>query len=207
MSIQSDILTLSPMNIDKNGDGVIDATITPKLGGTVIFDTTPPEAKVTFNTSTKKILFTGSDESSTTTLKTSATSTTVTDLAGNTLTFKISQNISQANHRASLTIPSFSYSTGLVANATTSLRYFWATNKSNKYTLFISAIRTPTNRLVSFYSPATNKTYILQSLPTDDTADLSKMTLQLLKRKIVKQVKGMVVPYVATQKGSMIIKY
>ena len=206
LGIQSDISTLSSMIVDQNGDGTIDATLTPKLNGTVFLDTTPPEAKVTFSTSTKKIFFTGSDESSSTTLKTSATSTIVTDLAGNTLTLKISQNISQANY-ASLTIPSFTYSTGSTTNTTTSLRYFWKTDKKNKYTLFISAIRTPTERLVSLYIPLTNKTYLFQSLPTDDTADLSKMTLQLLLRKVVKQVSGMVVPYISTQKGSSIIGY
>ena len=68
MDIPPDISTPSPMTIDKNGDGTIDAVITPKLGSTVIFDTTPPELQIMFSTTTKSIAFIGTDDSGTVTM-------------------------------------------------------------------------------------------------------------------------------------------
>lgn len=71
MSVGSDITTLSPMLVDENGNGVADYTLVPKLGGTVTPDTTPPEARIAFSTSTRSIVITGTDTQGTATQATS----------------------------------------------------------------------------------------------------------------------------------------
>jgi hypothetical protein len=47
LNVQSDITTVSPMSIDKNGDGKTDFTITPKLDDIATLDTTAPTTTAT----------------------------------------------------------------------------------------------------------------------------------------------------------------
>jgi hypothetical protein len=172
----------------------------------VVFDSIPPEAHVGFSTTTKAILTSGSDNLSVPTIITNATSTVIVDAAGNSLTLAVSQKISQSNY-ASLVIPSFTYSSGTTTAATTALRYFWLTDKAGKYILFISAIHTPTQRIVSIYDPLQNKTYIVSSNPSDDTSDLSTQVVALLLRSKTQTFAGMDVPSVSTNQGSVVVGY
>ncbi len=173
---------------------------------TPTLDLVPPEAQIGFSTTTKTIGTTGFDNLSTSTVVTNATSTIITDAAGNTLVLKLSQNTSQANY-ASMIIPSFTYSTGTTTANTTSLRYFWLTNKAGNYSLLVSAIRTPTLRLVSVYVPILNKTYVVESNSSDDTSDLSIQLSKLLLRKKLQTLPGMVVPHISTSQGSVSVGY
>lgn len=202
LGTQSDITTLSPLNIDLNGDGVKDYSIAPKPNGTAFLDTVPPEASIGFSTSTKTIAISGTDDQSTTTIATTTTTATIFDATGNYLKLNISKQSSQTN-AAALIIPSFSYSTGSSTNATTTLRYFWTADKSGKYTLFISAIKTPTERAISIYTLLLNKTYVVTSTPADDTADLSLQSALLLLRQRTKTFSGLEIPSVFTWQGTM----
>ncbi len=47
LNIGGSVSTLSPMSIDKNGDGIIDTVLAPKLNGVVTLDTTPPVTTAT----------------------------------------------------------------------------------------------------------------------------------------------------------------
>ena len=88
------------------------------------------------------------------------------------------------------------------------MRYFWATNpKNSAFILLVSAIKTPTERLISIYSPILNKTYIVESNQNDDNNDLSLQTALLLLRKKLKTYDGMVVPSVSTDKGKVVVRY
>jgi|GEM_PF-3084883 cell wall-associated NlpC family hydrolase len=173
---------------------------------TVVTDTTPPEARIRFDKTTKKITITGTDNTSSATVSTTATSSTITDEAGNTLSLTLANNVTKSQY-TSLSIPVIVYSTGTTTNSATTLRYFWATDKKGKYTLLISAVRTPTERRISVYVPLINKTYILDATASDDTADLSKETARLLLRKKVKTYTGMVLPVVTTDQGRVLLKY
>jgi hypothetical protein len=168
-------------------------------------DAIPPEASISFSTSTKKILISGTDDQSVPIISATSTSTVITDASGNTLAFNISKNIAQSNYVA-LVIPSFSYSSGTTTNATTSLRYFWTTDRAGKYTLFISAIKTPTDRQIAIYVPLLNKTYVVISTPNDDTDDLSLRTVLLLLRQKIKTYTGLYIPSIATQQGAIIVR-
>lgn len=88
------------------------------------------------------------------------------------------------------------------------MRYFWATNpKNSAFILLVSAIKTPTERLISIYSPILNKTYIVDSNKNDDNADLSLQTTLLLLRKKIKTYDGMVVPHIFTNQGKVTVGY
>jgi parallel beta-helix repeat protein len=187
--------------IPSNGYGIVVGE-----NNVITFDTTPPEAHIAFSTSTKKIIITGTDDLTTATVTTTATSAIVADAVGNTLTLSISKNITQPNH-AALIIPSFSYSTGTTTKAATSLRYFWNTDKKGKYIFFISAVRTPTDRQIMIYSQLTNKTYVVAGTVSDDNADLSLQSARLLLRKKIKTYDGLVIPSVSTKQGKTIIGF
>lgn len=168
-------------------------------------DTTSPEASVSFSTTTKSIVIAGTDDQSVPTVVTGAISSVITDASGNTLTLNLAQNVKQANY-ASLTIPSFRYSSGTSTLATTSLRYFWATDRAGKYTLLISAIRTPTGRQIAIYTALLGKTYVVSSTAADDTADLSLQSALLLLRSKIKTYTGLYIPHIETQRGSVHVK-
>lgn len=204
MDILSDITTLSPMKVDHNGDGIPEATLAPSLGGIVLYDTIPPEVTISFSTTTNRIDVIGTDDLSAVMIATTSTSTHISDAAGNALTLSIARNITQSKYVA-LAIPSFSYSTGTTTAATTSLRYFWSKDGAGKYTLFISAVRTPTARLVALYMPFVNKTYIVNSVPADDEANLSLQSMMLLLRNKIKTYTGLYIPNISTKEGRVVI--
>lgn len=172
---------------------------------TVTTDTTPPEARIGFDVVSQKILITGTDDTSSTTVTTTATSSIITDEAGNTLLLTLSHLITRPSY-ASLTIPFFSYSSGTTTNATTTVRYFWTTNKKGKYTLFISAIRTPTARHLSLYSALSGKTYVLTTTPADDIGDLSLRPVLLMLRQKIATYSGLKVFGIATERGGVVVQ-
>lgn len=194
----------STLKIDYHGDGKVDSSYPAKQGRMVLPDLVPPEAIIDLSTSTQKIIITGTDDVSTTMVKSVAISTTITDEAGNWLTL-MTKNVTQPNYVA-LTVPSFSYSNGSTTLATTTLRYFWLTDKVGKYTLLISAVKSQVDRQIAIYTSLTNKTYVVAAVPSDDTSDLSLQSALLLLRKQLKVYNGMYVPGVRTEKGRVLIQ-
>jgi len=205
MQVPANTSTFAPLVIDENGDGIPDASVTPTVGATTLFDTTPPEGVVGFDTNIKQIQITGIDDKLGTTVVNTATSSTITDAVGNWITLGTKKSV-QSNYSV-LTLSSLAYSTGTTTSPSATMRYFWLTDKKGQYTLFITAINAPRERLLSVYVPLLKKTYILQSIAGDDSSDLSTMTAQLLLRKILKTASGMVVPYIKTQAGNIVISY
>ena len=172
---------------------------------TVSQDMIPPEAAIAFSTSTRSILIKGVDDVSETAIATTSVSAVISDASGNTLALAISKNAAKQNH-AAMTISSFAYSTGTTTNATTTLRYFWGTDRAGTYTHFISAIRTPRGRMLAIYSAWTGKTHMVASAPADDTDDLSARSAILLLRKRVKTYPGLYIPGIVTDKGAVVIR-
>lgn len=194
--------TVAPVTLQSNVNG---AATTQKLTSTGAI-VPPPEATFSFSTSSMGIVTSASSTLPNSAIFTTSTSTIVTDAAGNTLTFNISQNITQ-QHYASLVIPLLLYSSGTTITATTSLRYFWLTDSKGKYTFFISAIKTPTGRALALYTSLTNQTYSLSTSPSDDTDDLSLKTALLLLRQKLHTYSGLVIPSVSTNQGNVVVGY
>jgi hypothetical protein len=202
----SDIRTLSAMRIDSNGDGATDSVLQPALGGVVYYDTVPPEIGIGYSTTSKRIEVSVTDNLPGAT--SAATSSVIkgTDAYGNWVELLVSKNSTAAN-AATFIAPTLRYSTGTTTNATTTLRYFWTTDKTGKYTLFISAIKTPTDRVLSIYTSLTGKTYLVSTTAADDTGDLSLQSALLLLRNKTKTLNGLMVPRLLSKQGTMMVTY
>ena len=185
-------------------------------------DQTPPEAVITFSTSTNSISIAGTDDSGTTTLSSTTTyptlkknqkqyngiaTTTVTikDVAGNTTILQYTELLPSPAKRDTINLTTISYN-GTVQNlGTTTLKYKWANNKTTgAYTMFASTFSTSTVVIESHYRPKKNQTLIM-STPidlddgdTDDTVDT---------RPIKTKLSGFVVPLIQTQAGKILVKY
>lgn len=220
MDIQPDQPTLSPMSIDKDGDGTTDVTITPRLNDTVVFDITPPELRVTFSTTTQALAFTATDDSGSATLSstttypvlrkkqreyrgTALTTVTARDGAGNTTSLVYTEQLPSPKGRDTIILKGLAYNGATTTLSSTNLSYKWSIGKNDSYQVFASYLRAASTSLESHYRPRRDKTNIMtRPRELDDSGnDDSDMRP---KRQVVP---GMVIPYVTTEKGSLLIKY
>ena len=215
----------SPLRVDSNGDGNVDFSLSPKLGDTITLpppDITPPEAVVTFSTSTNAILVTGIDDqgiptvSSTTTYPTpkknqkeqrgiATTTVTIADMAGNTTVLTYTEELPSPAKRDTITLTSIRYN-GIVTDLSdTTLKYKWNVNKKGGYTTFAAHLKTATTILESHYRPKKDVT-ILMTKPTDldDSEDDGD---NVDARPIKQKLPGMVIPGLQTNHGSIVISY
>ena len=219
LNVQSDITTLSPMSIDKNGDGTIDAAITPKLNDTVTLDTTPPEILITFATSTNTIAFIGTDDMGTTTVTATTTypifkkkeyrsiaTTTVTarDEAGNTTALVYTERLPSPNQRDTIILQALAYNGATSTLASTTLSYKWRLNKDGSYKLFASRLRTASTTLETHYRSKQDETIIMtKPIDLNDNEGDGDVDIRPIKQTLL----GMVVPYIRTEEGRVIIGY
>ena len=227
MKVQSDISTLSPLQVDENGDGTIDATLTPRLGSTVFFDTTPPELRIAFSTTTQTLAVTGFDAGGITALTATTTSpilkrdrkekregkdghaatvTTVTasDEAGNTTKLIYTEQDSSAGEYDRVIPQALVYNGATTTISPTMLLYRWEIKK-NGYHAFNSFLHTASSTLSAQFHSEKNTTVVLTQLPyTHISAGGDHDTNERLARKIFP---GMVIPYMKTNKGNMTIGY
>jgi len=166
-------------------------------------DITPPEAFLSFATSTKTLFVAGFDASSSPSVFTTSTSTTITDVSGNTLRIPFLQN-KEKNRRVVLAFNTLVYNGSITTVATTTLKYKWNTNKKGEYTMFAAYIKTASSTLEAHYQPKKNST-IVMTKPTD--LDDSDNDDEPDDRPVKQKLPGMVVPGVQTQKGKIDVNY
>ncbi|OGG78280.1 hypothetical protein A3A36_02935 [Candidatus Kaiserbacteria bacterium RIFCSPLOWO2_01_FULL_52_12b] len=203
MNVTSDLTTLSPMAIDEDGNGIIDVTLIPKIDSVVTPDTTPPELQITFSTTTQTLAFMGTDDSGTTTMTTSTVSpapkkgkqglsmatTTITarDMSDNTITLVYTEPYPSPASSDAITLQSLAYNSATTTLAAT-LSYTWKIHRNGIYQSFVSSLQTAMATLESQYKPR-NDTAIITTSTTTST------------------LPGMVVPYMMTKQGTVIINY
>ncbi len=216
----------STLEVDYDDNGKIDSRYEARQGSMVIADVVPPEAVIGFSTTTNEVEVRGVDETSATVVVNTATSTTVTDLAGNWLALSLKRmpgngHDDGANHErdnspkdrgnkdesgaATLIISSLSYSTGATTNAAATLHYAWSADRSGGYHSFVSLISTPSGRLTTVYSSKSDQTYIVATSPKDDEEDLPTHIESLLQRKHLKTYNGLYIPTMETREGRLLI--
>jgi pimeloyl-ACP methyl ester carboxylesterase len=221
LSVQSDISTLSPMSVDKNGDGVVDATLAPRLNDIVTLDTTPPEFRIGFATSTNALGITATDDSGTTTISASTSypilkkgqkdykgiaTTTVTarDAAGNSMLLIYTEQLPSPLQRDTILLQALVYNGATTTLASSSVSYKWRVNSDGSYKLLASFLRTIATTSESHFRPKKNTTIIMtKPVDLDDTDTDDDVDVRPTKTKVA----GLVVPYMRTEKGSLIISY
>lgn len=219
--VSPDTPVISPLAVDEDGDGNVDATVVPKAGETTIFDTTPPEFKLTFATSTNSLTLVAADDMGAVTTKTAtiypplkknqktpqgvATTTLLaTDTAGNTTALVYTEKLPSPDRRDTIQLESIAYNGATTMLKSSSVSYKWRLDKGGKYQLFASYLKTASTTLESHYRPKKNKTVIMtrpQDLDDSDSDDDSDM------RPTRETLPGMVIPYITTKNGSLIIGY
>ncbi len=241
MSIGPDLSALSPMTIDKNGDGTVDATVVPKLDGTVVFDTTPPEIRVTFSTSTQALAFIGTDDSGSPTLTVSTvypthekskkqngkenrneneeenkrrgvstTTVTASDAAGNTATLVYTEQFPSHNQEETIALRAFAYNGATTTLSGVSADYEWEKNRKKGVVAFLAELVANGVSLDSRYKPEKNETTITRrAIARDDRSGrLDDDERDARSGSVTREtMPGMVVPYLETEKGSLIINY
>ncbi len=188
-------------------------TITP-------LDTTPPEALITFSTSTNAISIQGIDDSSTTTLSSTTTyptlkknqkqyngiaTTTVTinDLAGNTTLLTYTEKLPSPERRDIINLISIAYN-GATSSIPATLKYKWNTKQDGTYTMFASTFSTSTMVIESHYRPKKNITVIMQKpIDLDDRDDDDDVDTRPIKTKL----SGLVIPILQTRQGNIDVTY
>jgi hypothetical protein len=135
-------------------------------------------------------------------VQTTVSSSLITDNAGHTLRILFSKAKSK-NRRIALSITSFTYDN--VATSTSALiKYKWNTDKQNKYNMLASYFATSASLLESHWRPKKNQTIIMTKPLDFDDSDVDD---DADARPTKEAMAGMVVPYLVTGRGSVIIKY
>ena len=147
----------STLQVDFNGDGIVDRTLQAKQGSTVLPDVVAPEAILSISTSTKDIVVTGIDDvSPTTTVTKTATTTTITDQSGNKTTLFFQKTFT-SNLLTFARLTGISYGTTTTA-LPSSFLYVWDASKT---LISQTVVADNTFAIQALYNKSQNKTTIL----------------------------------------------
>lgn len=187
--------TATPLTVDYNNDGTTDFTINPKLGEETVFDITPPEARISFSTTTKQLLVEGLDEAFTT-IHTTATSTLIIDQTGNT-TEIIFKKLKQEKKEIKLEMDGFYYNGIPVEIPKTTLQYEWSVDKHGNLRELEQKVTVGTTTIEAHYDVKKNTTTIKKKLKEkhDDERETKEVFDGLKILKII------------TEKGSVKVNY
>lgn len=198
--------TLNFYSVDRAGNKEATSTALIKV------DTKPPEGVITFDPITKRLVVSYIDALSGTStplvLANATTTSLLVDAAGHSLKMSYSKN-EQGSDRLLLNLSTLAYDS-ISAAAPATVRYYWTTTpKALQPVLLLVHLRTKESALIALYVAATNKTIIVSANSSDDSVDLATLGANLLlrPRPILKQINGLVIPYMSTRLGKVLINY
>lgn len=128
---------------------------------------------------------------------------TITDEAGHITSITFEKN-KDRNGRLFIQIRSIGYDgkESILTNAFA--QYKWSIDRKDQYRIFATQVRTVTQRIESHYIPRKNETWIMErprELTDDDFDDDSE------RRPVIKKLPGLVVSYLETQAGKVVVGY
>ncbi|MBU6490706.1 alpha/beta hydrolase [Patescibacteria group bacterium] len=229
MMVPTDVSMLSPMNVDENGDGTIDSVITPKLGDTIVFDRVPPELHLTFSTTTQSLAITGTDDQGPVTLTSTTaqparfvkkqkgraedgrdsheavTTTIARDMAGNTTAVSYTTALSYEGS-LSIDVLSLAYNGATTTLPETTLTFNWGRSHTGDYKTLESVLHTATTTITARYQSKPDRTIITTSTQTEKRNRRGDEKEHLVHdtREVVP---GMVIPYMTTETGNILISH
>ncbi|MCR4306713.1 MAG: right-handed parallel beta-helix repeat-containing protein [Candidatus Yonathbacteria bacterium] len=192
----------SSLLLDYDGNGTTDFTLKSKIGETIVFDITPPEALISFSPNTQKLTILGIDETSSTTVSTTATRSLITDEAGNTLEIMF-KKLKQEKHEIKLEIQGISYNGVPVEISKTALQYEWSVDKQGNLKEFEQKMTIGDSKIEAHYDAKKNVTKIKKKLEEreDDNSDDDD------KEETKESLPGLVIINLTTDKGRVEVSY
>jgi hypothetical protein len=163
-------------------------------------DTKAPEATITFDSETEKVTVISKEEA---VVVQNQNTFVITDQAENATTLTFAKQ-KEKKHKDFSVLESIQYNQGTIVSLyKTSLRYFYKENKKKEEAKVFSAqLKTSSNKVIAHYLKKKNQTFIMDKTEPDEadgeTAD---------KRKTREILPGLVIPYMVTKEGEIIIKY
>ncbi len=188
-------ITSSTIKIDFNGDNVVDVSLAPAINGTVLYDTTPPEAVFSFGTTTNDVLITGKDAGGETTVRTSATSTTITDQTGNTLVIPFVK-YKEKPTKLKIVFNTMIYNGIATTTPKTTLEYEWEMKNGTLKELEQDVRIKNTRRVSAEYNAKKNQTKIIDKVKEEGEKSTTKITKP-----------GMAILSVSTQEGVIGVQF
>lgn len=174
----------SPLLLDYDGNGTTDLSFVPKIGEEVVFDITPPEATLVFDPVSQGLKIIGTDDLSNTTVSTTATSSVITDAAGNTLQV-LFKKFKQEGRELKVELQELRYNGISAAEIPEAVvHYEWSTDKTGKLKEFQEKVS-------------------VGSLKVSGHFDAKKNTTKIGKEAH----SGLVIIGIRTEKGSIKISY
>lgn len=171
-----DFSSSTPLQIDVDGNGANDFVLVPQIGATVYPDLAPPEAIFSFDAVTKDAVIFGADNGGTTSALTTPTSTTITDLAGNTLTVSFIK-FKEKPTKLKIVFDTLIYNGVATVTPRVTIEYEWevkhnGTLKSLSQDIRIKGVR----RVTTEYSVGKNETKIVDRINEDGGKSVMKTT-------------------------------
>jgi hypothetical protein len=204
ISSNGDISSLTPLVIDQNGDGIPEYALSAIQNGTVTIPRggIPPELKLMFSTSTLRLAAYGIDTNSTDVLF-STSSISAKDSEGNSVVLGLS-GYKEKNGRIRTNLTKLGYNGAASSIATSTIKYKWATDRAGNISMFAAFLQTASTTLEVHYRPKKNQTIIMQ-YPTDiDDSDIDD---SCDVRPVRVRAGGLIIPWVETQNGKIVVKY
>ncbi|MFA6519876.1 MAG: hypothetical protein WCT41_03600 [Candidatus Paceibacterota bacterium] len=188
----------SLLQLDYDGNGAVDYSLKSEIGKETVFDVTPPEAILTFDPVSQKLQVTGTDNLPSTIVSTTATSSTITDEAGNTLQIAF-KKLKQEGREIKMQIQELRYngvSVGEVPKIV--LQYEWSADRAGKLKELEEKADAKGITVEGHYDSRKNATRIEEKMrgEEDEKEKESKKTLP-----------GLVVIRLTTEKGTLNVSY
>lgn len=183
----------SPLTVDYDGDGATDFSLRPKLGGDVVFDTTPPEAAISIDPISQRLKIIGIDDTSSVAVSTATTSSIVSDEAGNTLEIVFKKHKPEKGE-LELEIQKLIYNGAsyepMQKNA---LHYEWSAERNGGIRMLDQEARAGSSKVEAHYDAKKNITRVEEKIDG--------------KKETNKNLPGLVIIGLKTDRGKLIITY
>lgn len=189
--------TATPLFVDYDNDGTIDFTLMPNVGNDVAFDTTSPEARISFSTTTQQLLIEGIDNGGEATVFNTATSSIITDLTGNTLGIVFSKSKQEAKEIKVQLQELYYNGISISAIPKITLQYEWSTDKMGNIKELEQKVTVGNLKVEAHYDAKKNTTKIERKVNSGDE-DEKENKETFLGLRILKLV---------SDKGSMRVDY
>lgn len=177
----------SPLKIDFNGDGVVDTQMVAKPNQETVYDVTPPEVELSFDSAKQSLKIYGYDSVSSTTVATTTASIKVSDTSGNITELLLTKYKIKAK-KIELVISAIKQNGVIISTTTIPLTYKWNilnTGTSTSIKTLASYTKLGTSTIETHYRPKKGITAVMTSpVDLEDNDDGDDVDSRATKEKL-----------------------